>query len=207
MPAVRLIVIGAGGFGREVVDLAVACSHEVVGFYDEDRERAGTTVRGMPVVCERDALAYDGFALAVGDTAARARLYVEFAAVSEAPVLVHPSACVSPSASLGAGTLVMQNVVVNADAAVGEACILNVGCCVAHDCRVGAACHLAPAVQMAGYSAVGERVFCGTASVILSGIEVGDGAVCGAGAVVTKPVAEGWVVVGVPARPMRRAGA
>lgn len=198
----RLAIVGAGGFSSEVVDLAVACGHEVVGFVD-DSVRGEHSLSKLPIVGSWSDLAIEAAVIAIGDTASRASMFERMEGVIEVITLVHPSACVSASATLGRGTLVMQNVVVNAEACVGENVILNVGCCVAHNCVVGDHCHVAPAVQLAGGSSVGSRTFCGTSSVVLPGISVGDRCSLGAGAVVTKDVPDHATVVGVPARPVR----
>lgn len=196
----RLILAGAGGFSREVFDLALACGHSVVGFIDDSagpfQEPSGLAVRK-----DLDGFEADGVVIAVGDTALRESFVRRLEAQLVVVTLVHPTACVSPSARIGAGSLVMQNVVVNAQADVGECVILNVSCCIAHDCRVGDCCHIAPAVQMAGGSSVGVRTFCGTSAVILPGINVGSDCIVGAGAVVNRDVTNGLTVVGVPARP------
>lgn len=196
----RLAVFGAGGFSREVYDLVLSCGHTVVGFVD-DVVGPTHSPSGLPVHRSVDGMDVNGVVIAVGDTVQRERLATLIEARTSLVTLIHPSACVSPSAQIGKGSLVMQNVVVNAQAVVGQSVILNVGCCVAHDCSVGDFCHIAPAVQLAGGSTVGARTFCGTASVILPGVAVGAGCMLGAGAVVNRNVSDGLTVVGVPARP------
>ncbi|PKQ29343.1 MAG: hypothetical protein CVT60_05870 [Actinobacteria bacterium HGW-Actinobacteria-10] len=198
----RFLVIGAGGFSLEIADLVTLLGHEVAGFFDE----AGSADRHPTIpVTVFDTLPDDGFdaaVIAIGDSAARRRVYAMVADRYELPVLTHPSASVSPFARLGAGTLVMQNVTVSAQAVVGENTLINVGCYVAHDCRVGAHSHLAAAVNMGGGSSVGEGALCGTGSILLPGIQVGAWATLGAGAVATRdiPAEETWV--GIPALPI-----
>jgi len=196
---VRFVVLGAGGHSREVADLILACGHEVGGFQDD----AATGLHrptGLPIAGRWQELAGDAITVAVGDSAARERLYRSVGPALPFPVLIHPSACVSAHAHVGDGTQVMQNVVVNSAATVGENVILNVGCFIAHDCVVGAHSHIAPGVLMSGASSVGARCLVGAGAIILPGITVGDDCIIGAGAVVTRAVPAGETVSGVPAR-------
>lgn len=199
----RFLVVGVGGLAKEMTDLAVALGHEVVAYYTEKSAVILHPMEGVTVINDLDAVVCDAALIAVGDTSARKRFADQLAGRYELPALIHPSACVSSSARIGEGVLVMQNVVINADAEVGAGALLNVGCCVAHDCRVGAYSHLAPCVQLGGGSSVGTGVFCGTSAVVLPNVNVGDWTVCGAGSVVTKDVPERSLAVGVPARVVR----
>ncbi|MDY0086967.1 MAG: acetyltransferase [Coriobacteriia bacterium] len=195
----RFLIVGAGGFSREVADLISDLGHEVAAFFDEEPRAAVHSPTGLPIVDDPARVDRDAVAIAIGDAAVRKRLFERFAG-EPLPVLVHPSASVSPSAEVGENTLIMHNAVVSAQAQLGIGVIVNVGCYVAHDCRVGSFTHLAGGVNLGGGAAVGEGCLCGTGSIVLPGIEVGDGAVLGAGAVVLHDVAGGAKVVGVPAR-------
>ncbi|HYR08005.1 MAG TPA: acetyltransferase [Longimicrobium sp.] len=213
----RFLVWGAGGHGRVVADVVRAAGGAVAGFVDRDPARVGhPAVPGAPPVLFSDeellrALeeggprAWDALALGIGDN--RARLSA-FRRVPDGPwpPLVHPSAVLSPSARLGAGTVVMPLAVLNANARAGCAVIVNTGAVVEHDCRVGDGAHLSPRCVLAGGVRVGEGAWVGAGATVLPGRSVGAWAVVGAGAVVVRDVPEGTVAVGVPAGPPRRAG-
>lgn len=195
----RFLIVGAGGFSREVADLVNDLGHEVTAFFDEEPHAVAHEPTGLPIVADTAGVGYDAVAVAIGDAAVRKRLFERFAGAS-LPVLAHPSAQVSPSAQVGAGTLIMHNAVVSAQADLGEGVIVNVGCYVAHDCRVGAFTHLAAGVNLGGGASVGEGCLCGTGSIVLPGVRVGSHAVLGAGAVVLHDLVNGAKAVGVPAR-------
>lgn len=197
---VRLMILGAGGFAKEVADVVFRTGHEIAGFFEEQPSRRDCPARGAPLFSEIPTAGFDGIVVGVGDSALRRRFFTMFADDHECPSLVDPSAVVSRLARVGRGSLVMQGCVVNADAVVGQNVLLNVGCCVAHDCTVGDHAHLAPSVMLGGGSHVGAGAFCGTSAVVLPKKRVGDWAVCGAGAVVTHDIPDGAIAYGAPAR-------
>jgi len=202
----RFVVLGAGGFAKEVIDLLELIGHEAVACFQEagSEPARGHHSRRVPLVGSLRDVEYDAATIAVGDPAVRMRFADLVPDDSKLPALVHPSASVSPHATLGAGSLVMQNVVVSADACIERAALLNVGTYVAHDCSVGSYSHLAASTQLGGGCQVGTLCEIGTGTVILPGVRLGDRCHTGAGAVVTRDVGDGATVVGVPAKPLGR---
>jgi len=199
-----LVIVGAGGHGRAVAELARLAGYSVAGFLDADPP--GAAVDGLPVWAEpadgTDALpgGARGIGLGIGDNAARARVAARYPGHARPP-LVHPRAIVSPSAVLAPGVVVFPGAVVHTGAELGDGAVVNSGAIVEHHCRVGAAAHVAPGAVLCGAVRVGEGALVGAGAVVIPGRTVGARAVVGAGAVVAADVPEDAVVAGVPARP------
>lgn len=118
------------------------------------------------------------------------------------PVIVHPAATVSATATLGAGTVVSAGAVVQQDARIGRFCMLNTSCSIDHDNIVGDFVSVSPGVHTAGSAQIGDEAFVGLGALIIGGVKVGRRATVGAGAVVIRDVPEGATVVGNPAKPL-----
>ncbi len=203
-------IIGAGGHGKVVADVARSAGFEVVGFTDDAPGRAGGSFQGLPVLGLEDWLhsaARAGLraALGIGDNNARGRAFERLRAAGVSmPVLVHERASVAASARLGDGTVVMALAVVNPDATVGEGAIVNSGAIVEHDCEVGPFAHLSPNATLGGAVVIGHRSHVGLGAVVLPGVRVGANVRVGAGAVVLADIEAGLTAVGVPARTLKK---
>jgi len=118
------------------------------------------------------------------------------------PVLLHPHASVSRSASLGRGTVVCAGAIIGPGAFLGPGCLVNWNATIGHDCRPEESVCVSPQAAISGRCQLGRSSFVGAGAVIIEGVSCGVDAVIGAGAVVTRPVEAGKTVVGVPAHPM-----
>jgi sugar O-acyltransferase (sialic acid O-acetyltransferase NeuD family) len=207
-----LLIWGAGGHGKVVLDIARSAGRfERIAFLDDDSRRAGVTFFmfcDCPLVGGSEELyrfAGSTFVVAIGDNRARARCFARALGNGLAPrALVHPSAVIAASASIGPGTVVMPGVIVNADAVIGENCIINSGAIVEHDCRVDAHVHISPRVVLGGGVSVGPLAHVGIGAVVLPGATVGEESIVGAGAVVLREAPAHSTVVGVPAKALSR---
>ena len=198
-----LAIYGAGGHGLVVAESAEAAGFLVIGFLDDSvtLDRVGR----WPVLNDTK-LGEADFAVIVGigDNFARRRLARDMhdAGIPTANV-IHPTAWVSPSATVGRGVYIGPNAVVNAEAKIGDGAIINSGAIVEHHCRIGAFSHAGPGAKLGGNVGVGELVLVGLGASVLPNVQIDDDATVGAGAVVIDDVPRGATVVGVPAQPSR----
>ena len=197
-----LLVFGAGGHGRVVLDSALAAGLPVAMLID--RHPTVAQVYGVPVA-ETFPFARFRFLVAIGDNADRRRVFAELRARGGQPVnVIHPSAAVSPHAQLGHGVFVCAGAAINAGAVIGDNCIVNTSASVDHDCAIGEHTHLAPGVRLGGDVRVGAECLLGIGAAVLPGLSIGDRSVVGAGSVVTRDLPGGIVAFGAPACVRRR---
>jgi sugar O-acyltransferase (sialic acid O-acetyltransferase NeuD family) len=210
-----VIIAGAGGHGRVVLDiLRAAGEHNVVGFLDANRDLHGGEVGGAPVLGHLNLLAklkasgVAGAVVAIGDNRVR-RSYAEKLAAAGLELVnaIHPSAVISPSAKLGRNLVIAAGAIVCAEASVADGAILNTAATVDHECAIGQAAHVAPGVRLAGRVTVGEGALIGIGACVLPCMTIGAYAIVGGGALVHRDVPAGATVVGVPARVIKTAGA
>lgn len=196
------ILIGAGGHGRVVLDAWLLVLGGQAIEVRDDSGRVATQL-GFPVhtpalpenVVGRSAH------VAIGDSRIRKRISLECAARGgELASVVHPAACVSRHAVIGAGCYIAAQAVVGPGAVLGMGVIINHGAVVDHDCEIGSWAHIAPGSILGGSVRIGSGVLIGSGSVILPGCLVSDGATVGSGAVVTRNIGPGECWMGVPAR-------
>jgi sugar O-acyltransferase (sialic acid O-acetyltransferase NeuD family) len=193
----RLALLGAGGHGRVVAELAAATGWTVVGFVDPALV-PGAAVLGAPALPDdlSRLRAADVTALAsVGDNAARWREHQRIAAAGlTPPALIHPRAIVSPSATIGPGAVVMAGAVVQAGARIGPAAVVNSGACVEHDCDIGAGALIGPGAALAGGATVGALALVGVGACVAPGVRIGARALVTAGAAATRAVPDDGVL-------------
>jgi len=202
-----LALLGASGHGKVVADTALSAGWQSVVFFDDGWPRASSNGH-WPVEGDTAALLarlpeFDGVIVAIGNCAIRWQKQRDLqAAGARMATLVHPRACVSSYAMLGAGTVVMAGAIINVDAVVGDACIINTGASVDHDCVLENGVHVSPGAHLSGNVLVGSCSWIGVGAAVRQGIRIGHNVMVGAGAVVVKPVADRLTVAGNPAGPL-----
>lgn len=211
----RLVVVGAGGFGRETLDVVDAVNRgsgsaefEVLGVLDDapSAENLGRLcTRGIANLGSVGAWLRAGddadYLIAVGSSSARRELAEKFDSLGLRPAtVVHPQAVVGSAGSIGGGTIICSGVQVSTNVHLGRHVHLNPNATVGHDSTVGDFVSVNPAATISGECTIGHDTLIGSAAVILQALDVGTGSVVGASACVTRNVARGVVVKGVPAR-------
>lgn len=205
-----ILVLGAGGHGKVLVDTLQACGADIIGITDPDSSRHGGDLLGVKIL--------GGDELVAGYEPAKVLLVNGLGYNKENPLrekvfrafrargyrfatVVHPSATISSHAKLAEGAQVLMGATIQAGASIGANSVVNTRASVDHDCQIGAHVHLAPGVTLSGTVTVGDGVHIGTGAAVIQGVEIGAGAFVAAGSVVTADVPKAATVMGVPARP------
>jgi len=207
----RVAIIGCGGHAREQVELiaavnAVQPEFVVEGFLaDPDFAPAADPVRGLAVLGPPEWLAEQAGAVlgvcAMGDPDERVRMVARLASAGvRFATLVHPTAVVGGSVTLGEGAIVCAGSVLTSEVSLGDHVHVGVGSIVSHDCALGAYASLAPGCRLAGVVTVEQGAQLGVGTVVRDRVRVGEWSRTGAGAVVVGDVPANATVVGVPAR-------
>lgn len=203
-----LLIIGAGGHGKVVADVALEAGRwsEIVFLDDawpEKKKNGRWDIHGkVDQLTEWKAHCADAV-VAIGNNHLRIDLQSKLIVAGfEVATIVHPSAQVSRFARLGTGCVVFANAVVNVDAEVGDAAIINTAATIDHDCRLGKGVHIAPGANLGGGVTVGDFSWVGIGAVVRHYIAIGADVTVGAGAVVVSNIEDGVTAVGSPARPI-----
>ncbi len=207
-----VVIVGAGGHGKVLLDICRTLGGRVAGFIDADPSLQHQ-LHGVPILGSDEMLgdhsfmAAHAFVIGVGDTEIRSRLSIRFEQVKATlATLVHPSASVSELATIGGGSTVHAGAIVNIDVKIGTHCVVNTGASVDHDCILSDGVRVGPGATLAGGVMCQRNVFIGTGASILPNVTIARDAVVGGGSSVGKNVAKGVTVYGVPARIVRPAG-
>ena len=144
----RLLIIGAGGHGQVVKEIAIVCGYETINFLDDKAPNAVGKISEAPFIAPN----YNGVIVAIGDNEKRRDITAQLEKIEGINIvtLIHPTAFVSSSVTIGRGTVVEPNAIINANSKIGEGCIISVGAIVDHECSIGNYSHInAGAICMA----------------------------------------------------------
>lgn len=203
-----VIVLGAGGHAKVLIDALLASSAAVAGITAPGPLPADACVLGVPVMGGDDVIS--GFPPAevrlvnglgsIGLPVRRRQLFENFKDRGYTfATVVHPSAVIAADVVLGEGVQVMAGAVIQPGCRIGCNAIINTRASVDHDCIIGNHVHISPGVTLSGGVSVGEATHIGSGATAIQGISIGTGAIVAAGAVVVKDVQAGAKVRGVPA--------
>jgi len=211
MSDLPVVVIGAGGHARVLVEALLRAGTRIVGAIDPDgaagRSLVITYLGGDDVLAEYppSKVRLVNAVGSTGDASRRRGVFERFknAGYTFASV-IHPAAVVATSCQLAEGVQVMAGAVVQPGTRIGANSLINTSASVDHDCVLGAHVHIAPGATLSGGVRVGDNAHIGTAACVIQQVVVGEGAVIGAGAVVLADVDRDTKVAGVPARGIAR---
>lgn len=203
----KIILIGTGGFAKEVVfTLLRSKKFEVIGVVDDGYTDANQTffdyqvigkVSHLETVAERT-----GVVLAIANPEVKERIISRVSKNRNLyfPNIIDETALFGLNVRLGKGNIVMANTTFTADISVGDFNMINIGSTIGHDSVIGSFSSIYPSVNLSGNASVGSKTELGAGSKVIQSISIGDESVIGAGSVVIRNVESRQKVVGVPAR-------
>ncbi len=206
----KVIIVGAGGHCRSVIDCLRSSGRTIDGILDLEYKGQKETILDIPVigsyrecVCSFDSNVTD-MVLAVGDNVKRETIFNHLTRLGyRLPCVVHDTAIISRSSVLNDGCFIGPGCVINVMASVGCNTIVNTGAIIDHETTIGSHCHVGPGTRIAGRVTIGARSFIGIGASIADNIVVGENVVVGAGSVILKDIESNSTVVGVPGRRIR----
>jgi sugar O-acyltransferase (sialic acid O-acetyltransferase NeuD family) len=202
----RALIVGGGGFGREVLawldDARRATGgFEISGFLDSKNV---PSIEGLPIIADPadfEPGPDDLLVCAIGDPRGKLSVVERLSARGGRWLtLVHPTARVGPGCEIGEGSVLCPGVVLTTRVILGSVVVINVYSTVGHDASLGDGCTLSAHCDVTGKATLGRGVFMGSHAVVIPGVYVEEFATIGAGSVATKRVPRGCTVLGVPAR-------
>lgn len=205
-----ILIVGAGGFGREVAWLIEEINEEIsewniLGFIDENEAMYGEELNGYKVLGGLDKIGEFKnvyIAIAIGNSKVRKDIVRKISTFDcKQATLIHPNVIMDKkSNSIGKGCIICASNIITVNVNIGNYVIINLDSTVGHDVVLKDFATIYPSVNVSGCCTIGQCVELGTGSQIIQGKTIGDYSIIGAGSVVVKDIEEKRTAVGVPAK-------
>lgn len=208
----RLLIISAGAYGREILNLAISVNQrrdgegwDLGGFLDSRPDILdGKDAESYPILGSPDDYQPqpgDVFVCAMGDPASKTRYARPIRERGGRFInILSPRASIPDDTRLLGGCVVGPFCVLSCDQVIGEDCSLDAHVTIGHDAVLGRSCHLGAYTFVGGGARIGNEALIHPHAMIHPGVTIGDGAVVGAGSVVLRDVEADQTVFGNPAR-------
>lgn len=207
-----VIVIGAGGHAKVLIDLLQEQKTEIIGIVDEDLDKVGSKILGVEILGDdsyikkysvNDILLVNGLG-SIDSMNLRKKIYDKFKKDGYFfRNVIHSSAVISKNVILAEGVQIMPGAIVNAGTSIANNVIINTRVAIDHDCFIGNHVHVAPGSVLSGFVSIGDCTHLGTGCTIIQGKIIGTKVLVGAGTLVIKNVKSGMKVLGVPAKEVK----
>jgi len=203
-----VIVLGAGGHAKVLIDALLKQSIQLLGITDPDPALTNATILGIPLLGDDDAVlrcSPDTVLLVNGvgsarTTVQRRQLFDRFKEKGyQFATVIHPSAVIATDVVMDEGAQVMAGVVIQTASKIGSNTIINTKASVDHDCTIADHVHIAPGVTLSGAVEVGSGTHIGAGATVIQGVKIGEESLIGAGSLVLNDVPARVTVIGVPA--------
>jgi UDP-perosamine 4-acetyltransferase len=205
----KLIIIGAGGHTRVVIDIAELLGYEIKGIIDINYQNQNEKILTYPVIGNINILGkYDprevNIFISIGDSKVRYNYYNKVKEIGfNIPTLIHPTAIISKHVIIGEGSLINAGVIINSKVKIGCNTIINTGSIIDHETIINDNVHVAPGCKIAGRVYIDDFSFIGIGTCIVDKIKIGKSVIVGAGTVVINDIDSGDIVAGIPGKSIK----
>lgn len=204
-----ILVLGAGGHSKVLINALLEQDLDILGIIDSDTSKIGMEILGIKVIgndsdiknyCQDDILLVNGIG-SVDSMALRKKIYLSFKRQGYAfAKVIHPRAIIGRTVELGEGVQIMAGSILQPGCSIGENTIINTSVSIDHDSKIGSHVHIAPGSVLSGNVIVGNCTHIGIGCTIIQGKHIGHETLLGAGSLVLKDIRSNVRVFGVPAK-------
>lgn len=208
----NIVIVGAGGFAREVAWLIEEINENkkewnLLGFIDDDQKNIGKELNGYKVLGTTDFLnkmSEDVYSvIAIGNGKIREKI-VNKLKNKRFATLIHPNVKISKINKIGEDSIVCSGNILTVNIEIGNHVIINLDCTVGHDAIIEDYVTILPSVNLSGNTITKKYTTIGTGTKVIQGITIGENVIVGAGTVVIRDIEDNVTVVGNPARIVKR---
>ena len=208
----KICIIGAGGFGREVLfclidilSIAKLKAKSKIVFMVDDKNYEEPEVMGIPVI-KFSTFMVEKYrvVVAIGDPYKRKMIIEKLPKKTEFMTVIHPTAVISECVRIGEGSIITAGTILTCEIDIGKHAHLNLHTTIGHNCIIGNYFTTAPAVNISGSCKFGNCVYLGTNASIKQGITVCDNVTIGMGGVVVKHINSEGIYVGNPVKKIEK---
>lgn len=205
-----IIIIGAGGVGREVAFIIEEINKEtptwnILGFIDDNKEIHGKVINGYSVLGGLSYLKKYGkkeekpkVVIAIANYNVKKNIAIKINNKFNFATIIHPEVGIHNTVNIGNGSIIYKGVIMTTNITIGNHVIVNPKCGIGHDSIIKDYVSLLWNVNISGNDVIEEGVLIGSAATVIQGKKVGQAAIIGAGSVVVKDILSNTTNVGVP---------
>ena len=196
-----MYIFGAAGHAKVIIELLEETKEPIDGIFDDDSTKKEIFNYALS---HYESNPQKQIIIAIGDNQKRLEVAERISKDYQFRNAISNKANISKRVEIQEGTVVMNGVNINSGTKIGKHCIINTAASIDHDCKLGNFIHISPNATLCGGICIEDNAHIGAGAVILPNIKIGKNAIIGAGAVVTKNIAPDMVVVGNPARELKK---